>query len=201
MIRTPLLEIVFVIVLLAAPAAAVNITLSGPTSGPVASGVGSEDAAGASQVTFTVAFDTETAITGYDVSVAWDPTEVALVAAQQLFPDTGAPGPFFVSPVGGDSAGSRVAAIAGFSPVPTMLLFGLTFDRLGASNADGAADVRVFLDAPTNGPGLSPGGVTLGNPLGAGIDLVAVHAPEPSTVVLVAAGLAGLLGAARCSSC
>jgi hypothetical protein len=178
-------------VCLSASAEAVNITLTGPSVGPLTSGVGTEDVTSLTQITFEVGLSSQTQIQGYDISVAWDASELGLTSAQQLFPDTGAALPFTISPVGGSSSGTR-AAVIGFSTLATTGLFRITFDVLGGAN-DGQPDVRFFVDALANGPGLSGSGVSVDNPAGAGIDVV----PEPGTGVLLAAGLLAIAARRR----
>lgn len=170
---------------LADGAAALSITLSGPGTGPLTSGTGSELALPGAQLAFLIGLDAATQINGYDVTLAWDATELALFSASPWV-DL----PFSSAPDPGGSSGSRVAAIT-LSPTTTDLLFTVVFDVL-APLGDGLADVAVLVDAGTNGAGISPGSLSLANPGGAGIDVV----PEPGSGALLAVGL-GLLGAAR----
>lgn len=162
------------LMLVAGPAGALSITLAGPTSGPLAGGVGLESAPGA-QITFVVALDaTSVSLNGYDVSVAWDAGELAFVSALDL---SGLG--FDTAPVGAASAGERVAALE-LAPVVTGSLFQITFQVLGAS-VDGLADFSVFVDALQNGAGLAPGSLALANPSGAAIDV-----PEPAGLLALA---------------
>jgi len=170
---------------LAQEASALSLTLAGPTSGPISSGTASEASLPGSQLAFAIGLDAATALNGYDVTLAWDPAELALFSASPW-----AELPFSVAPDAGQSAGSRVASIT-LSPAHTALLFTVTFDVLAASG-DGLADVSVFVDPLVNGSGISPGSLSLANPGGAGIDVV----PEPASAALVALGL-GLLSATR----
>jgi hypothetical protein len=165
-------------------ATALSLTLAGPSTGPLAAGIGSEASAPGSQLSFSIGLDAVTGINGYDVTLAWDATELA------LFSSAAGPGlPFSVAPDAGQSAGSRVASIT-LIPASTALLFSVTFDVL-ATTADGLADVRVFVDAPSNGTGIAPGSLSLANPAGAGIDVI----PEPASGAMLALGLAGLSAA------
>lgn len=165
-------------------ASALSVTLAGPTSGPLASGIGTESSSVGAQLSFAIGLDAATAINGYDLTLAWDPSELLLVSS------TSAAGlPFSVSPDAGASAGSRVASITLVAAL-TSLLFSVTFDVL-ATTADGLADVRVFVDEDVNGSGIAPGSLALANPGGAGFDVI----PEPASGALLALGLAGLSAA------
>ena len=174
------------LLLLALPASgqAVSITISGPASGPFTSGVGTELVT-TSQVVIAVGLDASTTLSGYDLSIAWDPVEVALASASNLLGDMSN---FSDPTLEDDPTGSRIAKLSEFS-VATAMLFELTFDVLGLTQ-DGSADVSVFFDPGPNGVALINGLTTvpLDNPDGAGIDLI----PEPHTGVLLALGLLGL---------
>jgi hypothetical protein len=172
--------------LVAAPAAALSLTLAGPTSGALSTGVGVEAAAPSTQLGFTVGLDAATSINGYDVTIAWDPTELALASATPV-----AGLAFGPAPNPGQSAGTRVASLS-LPGVLTATLFSLSFDVL-ATTQDGLADVRVFVDAGANGSGIAPGSLALANPTGAGIDVI----PEPSSQALLGFGLVGLAAARR----
>lgn len=189
--RTFRLLIPFVLalaLLIPGAATAVSITIAGPTTGPLTSGTGSENPGGAAQITFTIGLDAQTAIQGYDLTLRWDPAELDLVAAQPLFSDTGSVVPFVSDPFGStpDPAGLRIASFPQFASSLTTGLFNVTFDILSRVD-DGAPDVSVLV-ALANGPGISPPPLAIDNPSGAGIDVV----PEPTTALLLAAGLAGL---------
>jgi hypothetical protein len=165
--------------LAASPAAALSLTLAGPGSGPLSSGIGVEAAALASELSFEIGLDASTAINGYDVTIAWDAGELAFLAA------TPVPGlAFSPAPNGGQSGGTRAASIT-LSAVQTDLLFTVSFEVLG-NLADGLADFEVFVDALTNGSGIAPGSLSLANPGGVGIDVI----PEPASGALLALGLA-----------
>ncbi len=180
--------------LVPAAAGAVNVTLAGPTAGPLTSGVGSEDATALAQITFTVGLESTTSITGYDLTVGWDSTELDLVSAAQLFAQPSGPA-FLETPVGGSSTGTSVSAfVISASNISATTLFSLTFDVLSLID-DGAADVRVWRDQAENGPGLSGLGMPFptvdninGEANAVGIDVV----PEPTTALLLGLGLAVL---------
>jgi hypothetical protein len=176
--------------LAARPAAALSLTLAGPTSGALTTGIGVESAAPSTQLSFTIGLDAATSINGYDVTIAWDPSELAFFSATPVAGLAFGPGP---NP--GQSAGTRVASLS-LAGVLTTTLFSLTFDVL-ANTQDGLSDVQVLVDALANGSGISPGSLALANPTGAGIDVI----PEPASGALLALGLASLAAArrARCA--
>jgi hypothetical protein len=172
--------------LAASPAAALSLTLAGPTSGPLTSGVGVEAAALATQLSFAIGLDAATAINGYDLTIAWDPGELAFLSA------TPVPGlAFSPAPNGSQSTGTRAASIT-LLAVQTDLLFSVSFDVLG-NLPDGLVDFEVFVDALTNGSGIAPGSLSLANLGGAGIDVV----PEPASGALLGLGLAAVAAARR----
>lgn len=184
MLRSPLARMLLHSALLLAPASAgaLSISLAGPTSGPITSGVGSEDASVGSAITFTVGLDASPALNGYDLILSWDPAELAFLSAS----DSSGLG-FDVAPTGATSAGERVAAIE-LTPVTTASLFEVTFEVL-AVLADGAADVRVV----ANGSGIAPGSLSLAN----GVAGVGIAVPEPGLAALLAAAFAALAAKRR----
>lgn len=172
-------------------AEALQITLSGPTVGPLTAGLGVEDALAPSSITFTVGLDAAAAIQGYDVTMSWDPSELSFAAASDL---SGIG--FTLAPSGTTPSGERVASIAlpSLSPVNTALLFSATFDVTAVVH-DGAPDFAVFVDSGTNGGGIAPGALgPIGNPAGA-----AIAVPEPATASLFLLALATLGSRLRCS--
>ena len=179
------LPLLVLVVFAARSAAALSLTLSGPTSGSLTSGIGVEVAAPATQLSFAIGLDASTTINGYDVTIAWDAAELAFVSAT---PVTGLA--FSPAPNSSQSAGTRVASLS-LSGVLAAILFSVTFNVLG-NDQDGLADFRVFVDALANGSGIAPGSLSLANPTGAGIDVI----PEPGSHALLALGLL-LIAAAR----
>ena len=164
-------------------ASALSLTLAGPTSGSLTSGIGVEVAAPATQLSFAIGLDAAATLNGYDVTIAWDAGELGLVSATPVAGLTFSP-----APNASQSAGTRVASLS-LSGVLTAALFSLSFDVLG-NTKDGLADFRFFVDALANGSGIAPGSLALANPTGAGIDVI----PEPGSLALL--GL-GLVAAAR----
>lgn len=183
-LRNALVPLVLV-VFAARSASALSLTLAGPTSGSLTSGIGAEVAAPATQISFAIGLDAAPTINGYDVTIAWDAGELGFLSASPV-----AGLAFSPAPNAGLSAGTRVASLS-LSGVQTAALFSVSFDVLGNSE-DGLADFRVFVDALANGSGIAPGSLSLANPTGAGIDVI----PEPGTHALLALGL-GLVAAAR----
>lgn len=175
---------------LAQSAEGLSLTLEGVGVGPISSGIGSGYFATdleppEEQLTFIVGLDEPTAINGYDITLAWDPSELSFSYALSVLAF-----PFAAAPDGSQSSGTRVASIR-LTSFTASALFSVTFEPI-ALTGDGQADVWFFVDEDLNGSGLSPGSLSLANPAGAGIDVV----PEPDTAALFTLGLA-LLSAAR----
>jgi hypothetical protein len=175
-------------------ASGLSLTLQGAGVGPISSGIGAGIHASDFEppdepLTFLVGLDAQTAINGYDITLAWDPVELSFVNA---LPVIGLP--FSAAPDPSQSGGTRVAAIT-LTPRVTDALFVVTFDVLTLTR-DGLADVSIFVDPIRNGSGISPGSLSLANPGGAGIDMI----PEPGSGALLALGLGGLGAARRRSS-
>jgi hypothetical protein len=172
------------------PAAALSLDLTASGDGTVGG-----------QVTFTVAFSPLTSVTGYDLSVAWDPSELELESSSPVF------GGFFAAaPDPNESAGTRAASILPApAGIPTTALFTLAFKVLAAPEDGGFDDFFVFVHPVANAPGVgSPVGQSLviDNPLGfsadvssGGVGIVAV--PEPSAAALLAAALSCLAAVRR----
>jgi hypothetical protein len=176
--RTPLVISLAVCGLALAPTShAVDIAMSvasGSTTlcSGITGGVQKCSVSGLAGGTITVTWSLTSAQTlnGYDLDVSWDPAELTLLSADQLYPDSQAPNsiPFLVAPNPGDPAGSQavVLSLVGF---PTTALFRATF-QLGAAGVlpqDCAADIAWS----ANGNGLAPGSVVLTNPTGAAVDV------------------------------
>lgn len=176
-------SLAFGLLALLAPAAAgaLSLSVAGPTSGPITTGLGVEDPLVGSGLTFTVGLDATTAIQGYDLILSWDPTELAFLSATDL---SGIG--FDVAPVGATPAGERVAAID-LAPLSTTALFQVDFQVLAVA-ADGGVDLQLV----ANGSGVAPGSLSLAN----GATGVAFAVPEPGTAAL----LGGVLAALRASS-
>jgi hypothetical protein len=121
-------------------------------------------------VTVTWSLSSAQTLNGYDLNVSWDPAELTLISADQLYPGSQAPNtiPFLVAPNPADPVGSEAVALSliAYSTTP---LFRATFQL-----ADGpslARDCTPDLTWSANGNGLAPASVVLGNPGGASIDL------------------------------
>lgn len=145
-----------------------GIVCQGVTDGTVF--CSAEDAPG-SQLTVTWSLDSRQSIHGYDLEIRWDPGELDLLEAEQLFPDDQLPGsvPFVVAPDPGDPWGSEAAALS-LAASETRDLLRLTFAVVGEIRTDCEADVAWS----ANGNGLSPGSLVLDNPAGAGLDSAAL---------------------------
>lgn len=172
----------FLSLLVAQSASALSLTLSGPTSGSLLGGTGSESATPGSQITFTVGLDAVTSLNGYDVTIAYDASELSFASASEL---SGLG--FDAAPAGATPVGERVAAIE-LQAVSTASLFSILFDVSDVVN-DGLPDFRIFVDPPTNGSGIAPATLSLANgAAGIGIEVV----PEPESAALLAGGLIAL---------
>ena len=133
----------------------------------------------------------DTPISGYDLTISWDDSEILLTGVTNVFN----PGSIaFSSPLGGDPMGERVADIS-FVSTSSTDLFDLTFQVVTAVD-DGMPDLLVFRDPATNGSGITASvGTFIAGDAGAGLSVVPV--PEPGTGALVAAGMLALRGRRR----
>lgn len=129
-------------------------------------------------------------ISGYDLTISWDDSELLLTGVTNVFN----PGSIaFSSPLGGDPMGERVADIS-FVSVSSADLFDLTFQVLSAVD-DGMQDLLVFRDLVNNGSGVS--GTLSFIPADASAGLSVVPIPEPGTGALLAVGMLALRGRRR----
>jgi hypothetical protein len=172
----------------AGPARAVTVELSTDVAGCTgyAAGLGLCNATGETQITVTWSLQSQTALTGYQLEVRWDPGELTLLQNTQLFPDTGVAGPFLIPP--NDPNDSIVTAIIPPPAELTTALFSMTFSVDPDATVDAQADVAWFA---TN-DGLSPRPpVMLENKLGSGIDVYI--GPDVPAMDAHGVGLVGLL--------
>ena len=173
-------RIVFAAALAAGTSDAAEIGLSaaqvgGPTlcSG-VSSGLGRCPApltGSVTQIAVTIALGAPAALNGYDLNVGWDPGELALLAAEQLYPDAQPPGtiPFLVAPNPSNPTASEAVTLS-LVPYATTTLVRLTFQTTQAASQM-AGDCQADVWWTANGNGLSPAGVVLANPQGSAIDI------------------------------
>jgi hypothetical protein len=171
----------------AAPTAAISIVVVPPDSSVPAP----DDT-----LTFLIQLDVETTITGYDVTIGWDATELVFSEATALFGI-----PLVWPPEADGAAGTRVASLVAspFGDV-ALELFSVSFDVIAVSDDGLDDDFFLFIDPLVNGNGIgSPVGesLLLDNPAGASCALEAggvtcATVPEPSTAVLLGLGLGGL---------
>jgi len=180
---------------MAGPASALSILVSGPTEAEVGD-----------TVTFTISLDSMTAITGYELFLSWDPTEIAYLPSLDgfggvlgnLFVSSALP---FVTPNDTQLPAGPTDARFSFlflSPIPTTALFELDFEVLeGAGVADG---VDFWIDLASGG-GINGSAAQGSLPIAAawGVDInpgsvlfVYYPIPEPSVFALAAVGLIGL---------
>jgi hypothetical protein len=177
-----LASVAFLLPWLAGPAAAISITLEGPSTGVFTTGLRVASGSAGDTITVTVGLDAAVSLNGYDLTIAWDATELSLLSAADLSGlglDTAPPG---LVP-----GGERIATLE-LLPVVTASLFELSF-HVEAVVGDGLADFSLLL-LPANGSGLSPGGLSIDNP-----SLPALAIPEPAVAALLLLGLAGLAAA------
>jgi len=176
-----------------APAAVVSMSVDRPGCTGYTSGTGSCEAGSGTAVSVTWSLQTQESLNGYQLQIRWDPGELALTGAEQLYPDTGTPVAFTSEP--SDPNASVASAFVLPSPAATMQLFRLHFAAT-PTGSDGQADLSWF----AQGAGLSPASVVLENPGGAGIDFVPSGEPVPVPVAgrrgLFALALGILLAAA-----
>jgi len=141
-------------------------------------------------VVFTVGLDGVVGLNGFDLTLAWDPAELAFLSVADqsgLGLDT--------VPTGATPAGERISGIE-LMPVSTNALFSVTFELVEILG-DGLVDLRVYANLATNGSGISPGGLTLDN----GVAGVTYSVPEPATGMLMMAALTvGLCALRRVAS-
>ena len=147
-------------------------------------------------VTFHVFVTPDTMVTGYDLTFAWDATELELNAYAPQF--TGAFGIPLVPGVS-DPMGSRASNVV-FTPVPLGPTVDVTFKIMSPSDDGVDDDFRVFI-GPGNGPGIAPSGVStivIENPQGWVVDLRSTsdadisdpsHIPEPAAWLMLGAAL------------
>jgi hypothetical protein len=177
----PLALLALLALLAPSVAGALSLSMAGPTSGPITTGLGVENPSVGDPITFTVALDATAEIQGYDLIMSWDPAELAFLSATDL---SGIG--FDVAPLGSTPEGERVAAID-LAPVSTAALFRVDFEVLAVLR-DGVADLRVV----ANGSGIAPGSLSLSN----GAAGVAFALPEPHAAALLTLAL-GALGMRR----
>ncbi len=164
---------------LASPASATNITLD--PAGDVSPSL-------SDTITFTVGFSPLVPAQSFDLTVMWDPTELALNVGSTNF----IAGNLAISqdPVDDNPGGDRVAAVLFGADVGD--LFSVDFTVVGITDDD-QADFTVFVDTGVNGAGISPGELSIENPSGVSAYIV----PEPGSLAFLGAGLLGLAWAGR----
>jgi hypothetical protein len=180
-------------------AAAVGAGLAGPASALSLAVTASGTEIVGAQMNYTVSFTPTTNITGYDLTIMWDTTELTFSSASALFAGFFAAGP----PA---APGGRIAGVLPVpSGVPAGDLFRITFlVAAGYDGDDGAFDdFMVYVNPTTNGAGVAgPVGATLSidNPMGFMADGLETcdsrdcptNVPAPTAVWLLGTSLAGL---------
>ena len=172
---------------------ALSLVVTGPPDGNYAAGT---------DLTFTVAFDAQTSLAGYELFFTWDQAELAFDSASQLFPDflPADTFPFTVlDPTLGDaSVGIGRTSELSLSEFDTTLLVAFTFTATGVTDAPGSGMPGASLELSQSAAGLDggfdPPTVTVTNP---DPFFTFTVIPEPGTMLLLSAGLAGLAFAGR----
>lgn len=172
---------------LAGPAAAVDVTIvtSAPgTSCPdVAEGTGTCEIAASTQFDVVWQLDSQQSLNGYDLEIRWDASELTLISATPLYPDTGSPVPFLEEPSNPDASSAVALSVVALD---TTQLFSLRFEASPGASPDGP-DLSWF----ANGNGLSPASVVLLDPGGGAWDFY-----DASGMPVVPVGGGWLLAAA-----
>jgi hypothetical protein len=158
---------------LPAEAAIVAMSVDQQGCGGYTSGTGTCEVVPGSELSVTWALEAQETLNGYQLQIRWDPSELSLIRAVQLFPDTAPPVAWTVEP--SDPNASVASAFRLPTPADTTLLFRLDFLAIPSGN-DAKQDLWWF----PQGAGLTPGSVALDNPAGAGIDFTAVPIAVPS---------------------
>jgi hypothetical protein len=172
-------------------ASALSLVVTGPAEGLYAPGT---------SLTFTVEFDAQTSLAGYELFFTWDQAELSFDSASQLFPDflPADSFPFVVlDPTLGDaSVGIGRASVLQLSEFLTTLIVSFTFTSTGVADEPGSGMPGVSLELSQSAGGLDGGfdpvSVTNPDPY-----FVWTAVPEPGTMLLLSAGLAGLAFAGR----
>ena len=203
--RSTLIGIGLVTAIAAVPvqAATIGLTLT-PNTDPM-------EVAGGETVTWTVGITPDTVITGYVLDIRYDMSELTYVSAAQLVPFFGGAfvPPFALDPgtTPGDNGSTGLATSdsgrAGYVGVndsePVGPLFSLTFTVNNPPKPfDGLWDLTVgILDATADDISPAVGGA----PFDKAVDMVGTSVgtlvPEPSSFLLIASSLTGLLALRR----
>jgi hypothetical protein len=174
-------------------ASALSLVVTGPPDDYYAAGT---------PLTFTIQFDAQTPLAGYELFFTWDQAELAFDSASQLFPDS-LPADFFPFTVLDPTLGNAVVGIGRASELQlneldTTLLMSVTFTATGVADAPGSGMPGVSLELSQAAGGLTggfdPPSVVVTNP---DPFFSFTVTPEPGTLLLFGAGLAGLAFAGR----
>ena len=135
---------------------ALSLVVTGPPDGNYGAGT---------SLTFTVAFDAQTSLAGYELFFTWDQAELAFDSASQLFPDflPANTFPFTVlDPTLGDaSVGIGRASELSLTEFNTTALVAFTFTATGVADDPGSGNAwglaRAFPSGWWSDGGLRPG--------------------------------------------
>lgn len=172
--------------------------VAGATGASALSIVGSSTGPGTagSSNTVSLSFDAATSANGYDVYYVWDPTELTVTGASNLFFMSGI-FPLTIDNQNVASIGSNTvgrAANIGVTPFTTTGLVEIQFDLLtDATRPLAHLFTFAFQLAGLPTGGLSPGGLVVGNDPA---DLLGANVPEPSVLLLAGLGL-GMIALSR----